>query len=61
MCIHRIAFRYFRKRKPRNGVSSLWESPFLILLRETEESGKVRRMRRYEEGNVSGMGNMTVT
>ena len=47
--------------KPRNGISSLRESPFIILLREKEESEEVRRMRRYGEGNVPGMENKTMT
>lgn len=61
MCVHRVVFRYFRKRKPGNEVSSLWESSFRILVRETEKNWKVRRMRRFGEGDVSGMRNMTMT
>lgn len=45
--------------KPRNGVSSLWDSPFVISLREKEASGEVRT-RRYGESNIPGMENKTM-
>lgn len=61
VCVQRTACRQFSRMKPSNGVTSLWECPFLILLEETEESGEVRRMRRYGEHNVPDMENKAMT